>query len=71
MTYRGHIRHGVIVLDEPASLPEGSVVEVEPVETEDQLETLKEGLRSLAGSVKNLPADMAERHDFYLHGTRE
>jgi hypothetical protein len=25
-------------------------------------------LRSLAGQAKNLPADMAENHDHYLHG---
>jgi hypothetical protein len=26
-------------------------------------------LRSLAGSAKNLPADLAANHDHYLHGT--
>jgi hypothetical protein len=29
MTYRGHIRNGVAVLDEPAQLPDGTVVRVE------------------------------------------
>lgn len=26
-------------------------------------------LRSLAGTAKNLPADLATNHDHYLHGT--
>jgi hypothetical protein len=29
MTYRGHIQNGVVVLDEPVTLPEGSTVFVE------------------------------------------
>jgi hypothetical protein len=29
MTYRGHIRNGVAVLDEPAQLPDGTAVRVE------------------------------------------
>jgi len=28
MTYRGHVKQGVIVLDSPAQLPEGTEVEV-------------------------------------------
>jgi hypothetical protein len=28
MTYRGHVKKGVIVLDPPAQLPEGTAVEV-------------------------------------------
>jgi len=28
MTYRGHIENGSVVFDEPATLPEGAVVEV-------------------------------------------
>ena len=28
-----------------------------------------EKLRSLAGKVRNLPADLAVNHDHYLHGT--
>jgi hypothetical protein len=29
MTYRGHIQNGVAVLDEPAQLPDGTLVRVE------------------------------------------
>jgi hypothetical protein len=31
MTYRGHIQNGQIILDEPADLPEGTRVSVEPL----------------------------------------
>lgn len=33
MTYHGHILNGVVVLDPPASLPEGSEVRVELVDS--------------------------------------
>jgi hypothetical protein len=33
MTLRGHVQNGVIVLDPPASLPGGTPVHVEPVES--------------------------------------
>jgi hypothetical protein len=32
MTYRGHVRNGTVVLDEPAHLPEGASVEVNVVD---------------------------------------
>lgn len=34
MTYRGRVRNGTIVLDPPASLPEGTEVEVRPAATD-------------------------------------
>jgi len=69
MTYKGHVRNGVVVLDEPVTLPEGSIVQVEPVRPADDLETLRDGLRNLAGTVGNLPENLAENHDHYIHGT--
>ena len=33
MTYSGHIKNGVAVLDEPADLPEGTPVVVQPIAT--------------------------------------
>jgi hypothetical protein len=32
MSFQGHIENGVVVLDEPLSLPNGTVVRIEPVE---------------------------------------
>ena len=33
MTYRGHVKNGQILLNEPARLPEGAQVNVEVLET--------------------------------------
>ena len=35
MSYRGHVKNGVVVLDGDASLPEGVEVVIEPIEAED------------------------------------
>ena len=46
MTLRGHVRNGVIVLDEPAELPEGTEVRVEavPETLYSALPILKQGI---------------------------
>jgi hypothetical protein len=67
MVYRGHVKGGVVVLDAAVQLPEGSEVTVEPVATPRK--TLAVQLGDLIGSVSDLPPDMAEQHDHYLHGT--
>lgn len=70
MTLQGTVRNGVIVLDPPQTLAEGTQVEVvvpdSPGETKP---TLAERLLKHAGTVTGLPSDMAEQHDHYLHGT--
>ncbi len=33
MTLQGHVRNGVVVLDEPLAIPEGTLVRVETMET--------------------------------------
>jgi len=68
MTYRGHVKNGVVVLDAPVALPEGSPVSVEPLETPELIQSLRDGLRRFSGTVKDLPEDMAARHDHYAHG---
>lgn len=68
MTYRGHVKNGVIVLDPPASLPEGAEVEVQPMQGDQGIPTLYERLKDVVGIVDGLPADMAENHDHYVHG---
>ena len=35
MSYPGHVRNGVVVLDEPVRLPDGTAVRVELAEGED------------------------------------
>ncbi len=67
MVYRGHVKNGVVVLDPEVKLPEGIEVRVEPA-TPPPRKTLAEQLGDLVGSVPDLPPDMAEQHDHYLHG---
>lgn len=68
MTLSGHIKGGVVVLDEPADLPEGASVKIELI-TEVGEESLSKMLLRHAGRVKGLPTDLAENHDHYIHGT--
>jgi hypothetical protein len=69
MTYRGRVKNGVIALDPPAELPEGTRVEVQPVSEEAEAPTLYERYKDFIGIAEALPADMAENHDHYIHGT--
>jgi hypothetical protein len=68
--YLGEVRNGVVVFDGAApSLPEGTKVEIKPVELDSALKSLSETLLSVAGKAVGLPPDLAENHDHYLHGT--
>lgn len=74
MVYPAHGRNGVIVLDDPVSLPEGTPVAVEvpsavsdPIRL-DQAPSLLDRLRSVVGTVHGLPPDAAANVDHYLYG---
>jgi hypothetical protein len=69
MNFKAHVRNGMVVLDEPAALPEGSEVRVQIASADEQLASLREGLLKFAGIVDDLPEDFSENHDFYLYGT--
>jgi len=69
MTFRGHMQNGVVILDEPAVLPEGCAVRVELEQPADDIRSLREGLLAFAGTVTDWPQDMARNHDHYIHGT--
>jgi len=62
------MENGVVVLDEPASLPDGAKVRVEPEEPA-RPQTLAERLKDVAGILTGLPSDFAAQHDHYIHGT--
>ncbi len=74
MTYRGHVKNGVIVLDEPADLAEGTAVVVYPdngkpeADDGEGIPTLYEQLKNVIGKAKGLPPDAARNHDHYLYG---
>jgi predicted DNA-binding antitoxin AbrB/MazE fold protein len=75
MTLQGHIKNGAIVPDVPVVLPEGAAVQIEVVEKGSEAEivesrkTLAERFASIIGAARGLPADLADQHDHYLHGT--
>jgi hypothetical protein len=85
MDIRGRVKGGVVVLDDPEALPEGSVVHVEPVEAAEPAKvaesvkateeegregpSLFERLRDVVGIIKDGPPDLAKNHDHYLYGT--
>ncbi|HEX4132578.1 MAG TPA: hypothetical protein VHZ24_21275 [Pirellulales bacterium] len=68
MVYRGQIKNGVVVFEENINLPEGTMVRIEPIASSDQM-SLAEQLADFIGCVSDLPPDMAEQHDHYIHGT--
>ena len=68
MQWMGTIRDGKVILDDGAQLPEGTRVEITVVEQEVKEPTLAFMLK-LAGTVNDMPPDMAAEHDHYIHGT--
>lgn len=67
MELQGTIQNGVIVVDHPEVLREGAIVTVIVQESEAQAPTLA-NLLKYAGTVDDLPSDMAINHDHYIHG---
>lgn len=73
MTYTGHVKNGVIVLDEPVEIPEGTEVRVDfgPRADKDRprrLKSFKEHYAEVIGKAEGLPEDASENHDHYLYG---
>lgn len=83
MVLEGHVKNGSIVLDPPAKLPEGARVRVHVMTSleaaaervrlarlaPDTGPTLAERYASVMGTAVDLPSDLAERHDHYIHGS--
>jgi hypothetical protein len=69
MVLEGTVTNGTIVLDQPCALPEGTRVEVVLNPTGDHRKSLREFLLESAGCMTDLPVDLAEQHDHYVHGT--
>ncbi len=71
--FTGTVHQGVVVLDPPASLPEGQTVRiiVETSGKEPLTETVGQRLMRFAGTIEGLPADFALNHDYYLFGAEK
>jgi hypothetical protein len=77
MTYSGTIQNGVVVLAEGAMLPEGTEVSVVPVHAPEPVprageKTIWQKIVEIAEQAErqpcDLPEDLADNHDHYLHG---
>ena len=68
MSFEGTVQNGVVVFDNQQQLPDGTRVEIIVQEASIKQPTLRERLAKLAGTVDDLPADMARNHDHYIHG---
>ncbi len=77
MTIEAYVENGQIVLPSPLKLPNGTKVTVsvegEPetgsIAKEEKRRTINDRLKDVIGKAEGLPADFAENHDHYLHGT--
>jgi len=68
MTYIGTVSEGKVILPADACLPEGASVQVSPLAQPGELQKLTAELLRLAHKSRDLPADLARNHDYYLHG---
>ncbi|MBI2806532.1 MAG: hypothetical protein HYX68_16245 [Planctomycetes bacterium] len=69
MSFEGTVQNGVVVFDSEQQLPDGTRVEVIVQEPSVKKTTLRDRLAKLAGTVDDLPSDMARNHDHYIHGS--
>lgn len=68
MSFEGTIVNGTVVFD-GSPPPDGTRVEITVKAPEEELKPTLIGLLSIAGSITDMPADFAEEHDHYIHGT--
>jgi hypothetical protein len=71
--FEGIVQDGVVVLDDAGALPSGTRVRIEKIQQKTAASSsIWQRLRELGKKAElratNLPADLAENHDHYLHG---
>lgn len=78
MTVRGHVKDGVVVLDEPGTIPDGVAVSVRPLKRRRRsasgralAPTVYERYKGFIGMAEGLPSDLSVNHDHYLYGVRK
>ena len=70
MTYHGHIKDGVVILNDAPFFPDGTEVQVQIMPSVLPAgSNLGQRLMKYAGKAEGLPADLARNHDHYIHGT--
>ncbi|MDQ6631967.1 MAG: hypothetical protein M3Y82_09445 [Verrucomicrobiota bacterium] len=70
MSYVGTVTNGVVILPADVHLTNGIKVRIEPIEEKNPAPTLAESLRDFIGVIDG-PEDLAENHDYYIHGARK
>ncbi len=75
---RGRVQHGVVLLEDPKALPEGTEVSVRPLRPKATQPGSRRGkptagraLLRLAGKAEGLPPDASRNVDHYLYGHRK
>jgi len=68
MSYKGTVKNGVVVLPPEVKLPEGTEVEVQPVELLPEDHPAIAGILKLAKPRPDWPEDFALNHAHYLKG---
>jgi hypothetical protein len=71
MVYRGTVKNGVIIFDEPPPIPEGADVSVRLLKGKPKKakpSSNYEHYKSCIGTAKGLPADASINIDHYLYG---
>jgi hypothetical protein len=67
MTLEGIVQNGTIVLEIGTQIPNGTRVQV--IIPDGESKPTLAGLLKYAGCMPDMPADFAEQHDHYVHGT--
>jgi hypothetical protein len=69
MSLTGQVQNGVVVLDNPTALQDGTPVKVEAIESvAPPTRSLLERLGDVVGKAEGLPADASQNVDHYLYG---
>ena len=75
MVFRGRVENGVVVVDEPVSLPDGTEVSIRAMPTKPKRggksvrkPAVGRALLRLAGKAVGLPPDASRNVDHYLYG---
>ena len=68
MTCIGKVSKGKVVLPDGVHLPDGTTVRVDTVEPESSRASSNAKFSEFIGMADDLPSDLAENLDHYLHG---
>lgn len=70
MVSRGHVRGGVVILDQPEIFTEGMEVEISMAEeaSDSKGRSLYDRMSRFIGKAEGLPPDASINHDHYLYG---